>query len=258
MNDELTLRTTFDREAARYHRARPAPPEKLIDAMFEQGRLEPSARVLEVGCGTGQATRPLAERGLRVHALELGPTLAQLARANVQDLNVTVETTAFEAYDSDTPFDALVSVQAFHWIEPVSGLAHAASLLRPGGALLLVWHQDHSQDTAFYRATDPVHRRYEAPLKLQRPTPDYAPERFAGALAKSPDFGNLEVFRYAWTHRYNKARYLDLLLTYSNVQAMEPTLREHFLADIATVIDAHGGEVERLYESVLLFAVRLE
>ena len=258
MNDDLSLRTTFDREAARYHRARPAPPEKLIDAVFEQGRLEPGAHILEVGCGTGQATRPLAERGLRVHALELGPTLAEFARANIRGLDVTVETTAFEDYRSPTFFDALVSVQAFHWLEPKSGLAHAASLLRPGGALLLAWHQDRTQGTPFNRAAHLVHTSYEAPLKLDRPTPTHAPERFAEALAKSPHFGGLEVFRHTWTHRYDKARYLDLLLTYSNVQAMDPPTRKRFLADIAVVIDEYGGEVERLYGSVLLSAVRLE
>ena len=104
----------------------------------------------------------------------------------------------------------------------------------------------------------PIHRHYEAPLKLKRPTPDYAPERFAAALKASPDFSNVQVSRYAWTHRYDKTRYLDLLLTYSNVQALEPPLRDRFLVDIAGVIDMHGGEVERLYESALLSAVRLE
>jgi SAM-dependent methyltransferase len=75
-------------------------------------QLQPGARVLEIGCGTGQATLPLARAGLRVHALELGPALAELARANLSRYpNVTVETVAFEAYRADAPFDALVSVQ---------------------------------------------------------------------------------------------------------------------------------------------------
>ena len=257
MDNDLTLRTTFDREAARYHRVRPAPPETLVDAMLERGDLRSGARVLEVGCGTGQATRPLAERGLELYALELGPALAELARAYVSDLNVTVETVAFEDYRAARPFDALVSVQAFHWIEPTAGLAHAASLLRPGGALLLAWHLDHTQDTPFNRSAHPIHNYYEAPLKLNRPTPSPAPERFAEALAASPDFSGVQVSRYAWAHRYAKVHYLDLLLTYSNVQALELSSREHFLADIALIIDEHGGQVERSYESVLLSAFKL-
>ncbi len=108
--------------------------------MLERGGLELGASVLEVGCGTGQATRPLAKRGLKVCALELGPALAEFARSNVRGLDVTVKTTAFEDYRSGSLFDALVSVQAFHWLAPESGLAQAAQLLRPGAAILLAWH----------------------------------------------------------------------------------------------------------------------
>ncbi len=226
--------------------------------MLGRGGLKLGARVLEVGCGTGQATRPLAERGVEVYALELGSALADLARAHVSGLNVTVETVAFEDYHSDTPFDALVSVQAFHWLEPTAGVARAASLLRPGGALLLAWHQERSQHTPFYQATDPVHKRYETPLNLNRPTPDDAPERFAEAIVASPAFSDVQVFHYAWTQLYGKTRYLDLLLTYSNVQALEPSSRKRFLADIAEVVVEHGGQVERFYESVLLSAFKRE
>ncbi len=255
MDSDLTLRTTFDLEAERYDRARPAPPEALLDAILKH--LQPGAHVLEVGCGTGQATLPLAEAGLYVHALELGPALAELARTNLAHCpNVTVQTVAFEDYRSDTPFDALVSVQAFHWIAPKTGLAHAASLLRPGGALLLAWHQERSQDTTFYRATDPIHRRFENPLELRRPVPDSAPDRFSSALATSPYFEGLSASHFPWSYRYSKARYLDLLLTHSNVQALTAEARAHLLAEIAGIIDAHGGMVERLYESVLLACKR--
>lgn len=255
MSSDLSLRETFDREAARYGRARPAPPGALLDAMLKN--LRPGAHVLEVGCGTGQATLPLAQAGLRVHALELGPALAELARTNLAHYpNVTVQTVAFEDYRSDMSLDALVSVQAFHWIAPETGLAHAASLLRPGGALLLAWHQESSQDTAFYRATDPIHRRFENLLKLKRPVPDFAPDRFSSALADSPYFEGLSTSRFAWSYRYSKARYLDLLLTYSNVQALTAEARAHLLAEIAGIIDAHGGKVKRLYESVLVSACK--
>ena len=223
------------------------------------GHLQPGAHVLEVGCGTGQATLLLAQAALRIHALELGPALAELARTNLSSYpDVTVQTVAFEDFGSSAPFDALISVQAFHWIAPESGLKHAASLLRPGGALLLAWHQDRSQNTPFYSATDPVHRRWESPLELNRPTPSSSPDRFVKALEDSALFRGLHVSRYPWREVYGKERYLELLLTYSNVQALEPPVRERFLAEIAEIIDRHGGQVERFYESVLLAACKGE
>ena len=254
---DVSLRTTFDREAERYDRARPAPPKALVEALVRAGNLQVGSRVLEVGCGTGQATRPLADQGSGVYALELGPALAALAQRNLAEFpNVAVENTAFEVFRSDTPFDALVSVQAFHWIEPEAGLAHAASLLRPGGALLLAWHQDRSEDTLFSRAADPIFERYAPGLEHARPTPTFALERFWEVLEASPNFGSVSTARFSWSDRYPKDRFLDLCLTFSNVQAQGAETRAHFLTEMAKVIDAHGGNVVRRYESVLLSAYR--
>lgn len=254
---DLSLRLSFDREAEKYARSRPAPPGALVRAMLEQGDLTGGTRVLEVGCGTGQATTPLAQHGLEIHALELGPSLAALARERLAPYpNVIVEQGTFETFTSDTPFDALISVQAFHWIEPGFGLSHAASLLHSDGALLLAWHQDRRQDTAFERAVDPVYERYEAPLQLQRPTPNATAANIVEALMISPDFYGLRVSSFPWQETYHGARYLELLTTFSNVQALDTAARRAFLGEIAELVDAYGGSVIRHYESLLLSARR--
>lgn len=61
-----TTSDTFDQVADRYDAARPHYPEDLFDARVELTltALEPGARLLEVGCGTGKATRPLKSRRL--------------------------------------------------------------------------------------------------------------------------------------------------------------------------------------------------
>ncbi|HYX84607.1 MAG TPA: methyltransferase domain-containing protein, partial [Gaiellales bacterium] len=66
------LRTTFDSAADIYDRARPEYPEALFDELMRLSGLAAGDRVLEVGCGTGIATRPLVDRGLRVTCVELG------------------------------------------------------------------------------------------------------------------------------------------------------------------------------------------
>jgi len=76
------LRVTFDQAAELYDRARPGYPPALFTDLAELAGVGPGCRVLEIGCGTGQATGPLAERGCQVVAVELGAALAAAARRN--------------------------------------------------------------------------------------------------------------------------------------------------------------------------------
>jgi 16S rRNA A1518/A1519 N6-dimethyltransferase RsmA/KsgA/DIM1 with predicted DNA glycosylase/AP lyase activity len=73
--------SVFDAAADRYDGARPDYPEQLFEHLVALTGIRRGDRVLEVGCATGKATRPLAERGFRVTCVELGPRLAEQARA---------------------------------------------------------------------------------------------------------------------------------------------------------------------------------
>jgi ubiquinone/menaquinone biosynthesis C-methylase UbiE len=57
------LRSTFDRTALLYDKVRPGYPEELFEDVVSLSGVPAGGRVLEVGCGTGQATLPLARRG---------------------------------------------------------------------------------------------------------------------------------------------------------------------------------------------------
>jgi 16S rRNA A1518/A1519 N6-dimethyltransferase RsmA/KsgA/DIM1 with predicted DNA glycosylase/AP lyase activity len=76
----LTPRAIFDEDAELYDRMRPDYPDDLFDDLAALAGLQRGSRVLELGCGTGQATLPLARRGFAVTAIELGPRLAEVAR----------------------------------------------------------------------------------------------------------------------------------------------------------------------------------
>ncbi|HZD21849.1 MAG TPA: hypothetical protein VE569_00360 [Acidimicrobiia bacterium] len=73
------LRSIFDDAAARYHRARPAYPEELLQAVIDAAELRSGDCLLEVGCATGKATIPFAQKGFRVTCVEIGPALADEA-----------------------------------------------------------------------------------------------------------------------------------------------------------------------------------
>ena len=126
----------FDQVAELYDRARPGYPPELYDDLVELAGLGRGARVLEIGCGTGQATIPLAERGLDIVCVELGESLAAVARRRLAAFpGVRVVTADFEDWEPETAgFDAVVAFTAFHWLDPVLRFEKAARLLGPEGA----------------------------------------------------------------------------------------------------------------------------
>ncbi|QOV40750.1 methyltransferase domain-containing protein [Streptomyces ferrugineus] len=135
---EESLRTrlsrTFDEDAERYDRARPGYPSELYDDLDELAGAGAGSRVLEVGCGTGQATVPLAGRGCRVTAVEAGPRMAAIARRDLAGAaGVEVVTAEFERWPlPEVSYDVVVSATAtaLHWIDPAVRVAKAADALR--------------------------------------------------------------------------------------------------------------------------------
>jgi SAM-dependent methyltransferase len=132
--------TVFDEIATEYDRHRPVYPDELVDQACRAAAIGSGDHVLEVGCGTGQLTRGLAARGLRVTALEPGPRLMALARQNLEGAGeVDFVNARFE--DAVLPrrhFQAVFSASAFHWIDPGVSWQKAADVLVPGGTLALV------------------------------------------------------------------------------------------------------------------------
>ncbi len=93
--------------------------------------------MLDVGCGNGRAAAGLVARGVAVLGVEPDARMAAIARSR----GVAVEVAPFEDWDDDgRRFDLLTCGSAWHWVEPVRGVAKAAAVLRPGGTLARFWN----------------------------------------------------------------------------------------------------------------------
>ena len=130
----------FDDVAAEYDRNRPAYPVELVTRACQVAGLRGGDRVLEVGCGSGQLTRDLVGRRLRVTAVEPGNNLLALAEENLEGLG-EVEFVNARFEDASLPrgnFQAVFSASAFHWLDPEGSWQKAASVLAPGSTLALL------------------------------------------------------------------------------------------------------------------------
>ncbi len=125
------LTPDFDSAALLYDEVRPGYPDAMFRDIVTLAGLPSFARILEIGCGTGQATLSWAEHGYQVDCVELGENLASVARARLARYpNVHVNVADFESWASPSgTYDLAFSATAFHWINLGVGFPKVASLI---------------------------------------------------------------------------------------------------------------------------------
>lgn len=264
MQDKLSLRQTFDQEAELYDKARPGYPEALFEDVVALSGIPQEGRILEIGCGTGQATVPLARRGYHLLCIELGANLAAVARRNVDGFpHVQVQTSAFENWPiEEGAFDLALSATAFHWIDPSISYQKTAQALKPSGAIALCWHE-HVQSEAsagFFEEVQQIYRPL-VPEQEEKYKPLLWPHEIAepvkAEIEQAGLFGEVTVRRYCWDVTYDVASYLRLLDTYSNHRILEKPRHDRLFHEIADLITTrYHGHITKGYMAILYVAHR--
>jgi SAM-dependent methyltransferase len=250
------LRETFDEVPELYDRARPTYPPALFADLEELGGLVAGSRVLEIGCGTGKATVSLAERGYRITCVELGASLAAVARRDVPDAEIVVAD--FEQWTTDARFDAVVAFSAFHWLDLTTAYARCAELLEPSGVLAVsgARHVLPADGDQVFVKIQEDYRRFASDWDDGRPPPP--PEEahdWADEIRASGVFDRVEVRRYLWDVVYGPQEYIDVIDTYSGHRAMPPDTRARLYDAIRRRIEARGS-VRKTYLSILHVAFK--
>ena len=133
--DRRDLGRVFNEVPELYDRVRPAYPGELFADLVAITGLDRRSPVLEVGCGTGQATRSLAAPGYPVTAIEPGAGMAALARRRLAAFgDVEAGSSASGEWDDGgRRFDVLVAASAWHWAGPSIGWRRRMTCSVPGG-----------------------------------------------------------------------------------------------------------------------------
>jgi SAM-dependent methyltransferase len=146
----------FSKTAEDYERHRPGYPLELIEWIAETCRTKKGARVVDLGCGTGIATRLLAGCGYDVVGVE--PNEPMRERAESVGGARYVAGSAEETGLPDASADLVVAAQAFHWFEPKATMRELARILAPGGGCAAFWNV--RAKTALLRDYDAVLQRF--------------------------------------------------------------------------------------------------
>ena len=254
------LRATFEEVPELYDRARPGYPPEVFDDLIGLAGLAPGARLLEIGCGTGKATVPLAERGFEVVCVELGEGLARVARSKLAAYPaVEVVNARFEMWQPTGAFDAVVSFTAFHWIDPDLRFEKSADVLREGGALAVANSRHVLPDPrdAFWIE---VQDDYDAVVPGDNGPPPPHPDAVSDLgddIEGSGRFRKVGARRYLWQVPYTADEYIAVLDTYSGHRALDDDQREELYARIRTRIERQGRTVTKTYLTTLNVAERV-
>ncbi|MGI8522948.1 MAG: class I SAM-dependent methyltransferase [Nocardioides sp.] len=134
----------FGSVASAYETFRPGYPEALVDEVLAYaGR--PVRTALEIGAGTGKATRVFAARGIAVTATEPDPAMLDELRKHVPESVATVRA-AFEDLPLTTAYDLVFAAASLHWTEPEHRWSRVAAMLEPHGTFASFGGQLHLAD----------------------------------------------------------------------------------------------------------------
>jgi len=218
----------FSRSADAYDRARPDYPPAAVAWLAERLGLGPGRTVVDLAAGTGKLTRPLSATGAEVVAIEpVAEMRARIGDAAARSLDGTAEAIPLP----DASADAVTVAQAFHWFDGPAALAEIHRVLRPDGALALVWNRRPLED--------PVHAAIE---RIIAPYRGDAPAHRSGAWRAAFDattlFGPLEERTFAHSRPHDADALADRVGSTSFVAALDDGPQ----ADVITAVRALAAE----------------
>jgi len=242
------IRLSFNEVAEVYDEVRPSYPAAMFATLFEMLPVRP--HVIEVGPGTGQATKGLLARGAFVHAFEIGPAMATKLQENLRSDRLEVTIDDFETVNlPPASVDCVFSATAYHWISRQAQTDRPAVVLRPGAIVAIVdlIQVDSPDDAGFFAACQPIYERYgQGHTGPPAPTRDVVDPEIRQVLEADGRFRSVEVRGWDWNQTYTAAEYRQLMLSYSGTQMMSEPDRSGLLDDMELLIrDQFDGSVTR-------------
>lgn len=240
---EVSRAVVFGRDARRYDEFRPEYPAEAISHLKS---LVDATTAIEVGAGTGKATVDIARPGLHLTCLEPSEEMASVLRSrDLPGVEVVISTLEDWEGEADSA-DLMYAAQAWHWVERSVAYGKARSVLRPRGALALMWNIPHDR----YADFEDVYARHAPGLLAERD------ERITRRDSHRWDddmrdagFNDVDVFTHHWSKEMTPSEYTSLHATYSDHMMLPPDVRAALLDDLQQAAVDRGGPVTVNYRT---------
>jgi SAM-dependent methyltransferase len=249
-------RRVFGRDPETYDRSRLEYPPRVFEILRTKCGLDASSAVLEIGSGTGKATRQLLQEKARsILALEPNPRLARFLRNSVRKFPSRVEVRQVGFEEVSLPahhFDLVVAATSFHWLDERRALRKVARVLKPGGCFAAWWNH-YGDPLRPNRLSRELHQLYGEPRSTwddwrdrERTHASRERARRLGLLRRSGRFDRIAFEEVRWNVRLSTRRVRGLWSTFSEVSTLPARKRRRLLDRLAEVMDDRFGGSVRL------------
>lgn len=229
--DEMA--TSFGAAAGAYEHGRPDYPVEAVAWLLEPAGAHP--RVADIGAGTGKLTRVVAALGADVIAVEPDAAMLETLRAAVPGVETLIGTAESLNLPGES-IDAAVLGQAWHWVEPVKGSAEIGRVLKPGGALGLVWNL-RDDATPWVARLGEIMQGSNAEAMLA-----------AGPPHVSAPFGALEARQWRWTRPMTRETLTSMVRSRSYIITASADERARIEHEVAALFDEIGAVGEQVID----------
>ena len=221
--------TSFGAAAGDYDRYRVGVPGEVVDRVLPAG----VGAVLDLGAGTGAMTRRLVERVERVYAVDPDPRMTEVLAESCPGVEVR-EGTGEAIPLPDACVDAVTVASAWHWMDPKSAIPEIARVLRPGGALCIVWNR---RDRSVPWVAELEAYRLEVDSG-----DDWVGERVRYYLEEpwlpaGAPFTDIEILSLPWTAAMTKGELVGMMTTYRGYISAPPERKPEILRRFNEYVD---------------------
>jgi len=249
---ERERRVHFDEIVLNYDKRRWDYPEELFKDALEYSGAGTGKKAIEIGAGTGKATKPFLDAGFDVTAVELGKNMSDFISEKYKDRkNFNVITSTFEdVILEDDSYDFIYAASAFHWVEAEIGCPKVYRLLKTGGIFAIF------RSSKVIAANANLYEEIQEAYKQYHPDPYKRPEDKENlwtpkeilrgyGFENMTDYGFIDIYMklYEKDLTYTADEYLGFLDTMSDHRILSPNDKDALYNAIKNAINNHGGQI---------------
>ena len=227
--------------AKNYNKARPLYPQELINRVVYLTKLTSDSNILEIGCGSGQATRAFAPLDLSMVCLEPSFEASEIAQENcIAYPKIDIKNTSLEEWELEPgKFDAVLAANAWHWLPPEVSYPKSAQALKPEGYLILLWNMSPHPSYELYQKLAQVYQvhaphlsRYETPEDQENIL-----QKLGQKIIDSQYFSDVHSEHFLQEVKYPIDDYLLLLQTFSPYLELPLEQKKNLFSDLRHLLE---------------------